>query len=192
MSKKTPVKKSKRRLKRSVRRSLAAVLMITAVAVAAIPVPENEAAPDNPDAGDGAVTVTREYAYPVEEGLYIDQKGNVVDSLPSDPTAAADYKEYTQISQAYEKNFDSSNYTTPSKSDQIYKTHYIFSTSPNAENGGTSYRLEWQYEYYTRTINKEQRERSIRNKKALSADIMIPIRRRSLLFPRNRSMITML
>lgn len=157
MSKKTPVKKSKRRLKRSVRRSLAAVLMITAVAVAAIPVPENEAAPDNPDAGDGAVTVTREYAYPVEEGLYIDQKGNVVDSLPSDPTAAADYKEYTQISQAYEKNFDSSNYTTPSKSDQIYKTHYIFSTSPNAENGGTSYRLEWQYEYYTRTINKEQK-----------------------------------
>lgn len=46
MSKKTPVKKSKRRLKRSVRRSLAAVLMITAIAVAAIPVPENVAAPD--------------------------------------------------------------------------------------------------------------------------------------------------
>ena len=48
MSKKTPVKKSKRRLKRSVRRSLAAVLMITAIAVAAIPVPENMAAPDDP------------------------------------------------------------------------------------------------------------------------------------------------
>lgn len=47
MSKKTPVKKSKRRLKRSVRRSLAAVLMITAIAVAAIPVPENVAAPDD-------------------------------------------------------------------------------------------------------------------------------------------------
>lgn len=46
MSKKTPVKKSKRRLKRSVRRSLAVVLMITAIAVAAIPVPENVAAPD--------------------------------------------------------------------------------------------------------------------------------------------------
>ncbi|MDE5933492.1 MAG: hypothetical protein K2H40_13575, partial [Lachnospiraceae bacterium] len=46
MSKKTPVKKSKRRLKRSVRRSLAAVLMITAIAVAAIPVPENVAAPE--------------------------------------------------------------------------------------------------------------------------------------------------
>ena len=52
MAKKTPVKKSKRRLKRSVRRSLAAVLMITAIGVAAIPVPENYAAPDddNPSA----------------------------------------------------------------------------------------------------------------------------------------------
>lgn len=43
MAKKTPVKKSKRGLKRSVRRSLAAVLMITAIGVAAIPVPENYA-----------------------------------------------------------------------------------------------------------------------------------------------------
>ena len=43
MAKKTPVKKSRRRLKRSVRRSLAAVLMITAIGVAAIPVPENYA-----------------------------------------------------------------------------------------------------------------------------------------------------
>ncbi len=43
MAKKAPVKKSKRRLKRSVRRSLSAVLMITAIGVAAIPVPENRA-----------------------------------------------------------------------------------------------------------------------------------------------------
>lgn len=43
MSKKTPIKKTKRRLKRTVRRSLAAVLMITAIGVAAIPVPENYA-----------------------------------------------------------------------------------------------------------------------------------------------------
>lgn len=46
MAKKTPVKKSKRGLKRSVRRSLSAVLMITAIGVAAIPVPENYAAPE--------------------------------------------------------------------------------------------------------------------------------------------------
>ena len=46
MAKNAPVKKSKRRLKRSVRRSVAAVLMITAIGVAAVPVPENVAAPE--------------------------------------------------------------------------------------------------------------------------------------------------
>lgn len=58
MSKKTPVKKSKRRLKRSVRRSLSAVLMITAIAVAAIPVPDNAAAGDG---GDGSSTPVIQY-----------------------------------------------------------------------------------------------------------------------------------
>ena len=43
MAKNAPVKKSKRKLKRSVRRSIAAVLMITAIGVAAVPVPENYA-----------------------------------------------------------------------------------------------------------------------------------------------------
>ncbi|MDE7260280.1 MAG: hypothetical protein K2N77_13735, partial [Lachnospiraceae bacterium] len=47
MAKKTVLKKSKRRLKRTVRRSMAAVLMVTAIAVAAIPVPENFAAPED-------------------------------------------------------------------------------------------------------------------------------------------------
>ena len=46
MAKNAPVKKSKRKLKRSVRRSIAAVLMITAIGVAAVPVPENIAAPE--------------------------------------------------------------------------------------------------------------------------------------------------
>lgn len=43
MAKTKTVKKSRRRLKRSIRRSLAAVLMITAIGVAAVPVPENYA-----------------------------------------------------------------------------------------------------------------------------------------------------
>jgi len=51
MAKKTALKKPKRRLKRTVRRSLAAVLMITAIVVAAIPVPENMAESDSPNAG---------------------------------------------------------------------------------------------------------------------------------------------
>ncbi len=45
-AKKPVTKKPRRRLKRTARRSLAAVLMITAVVVAAIPVPENVAAPE--------------------------------------------------------------------------------------------------------------------------------------------------
>ena len=54
MAKKTAMKKSKRRLKRTVRRSLAAVLMITAIAVAAIPVPENLADESDETAGGDA------------------------------------------------------------------------------------------------------------------------------------------
>ncbi|MCM1144166.1 MAG: leucine-rich repeat protein [Blautia sp.] len=73
MSKKTLAnksKKSKRRLKRSIRRSLAAILMITAIGVAAIPVPENYATDgddiitDDPDEGD-VVVPSRPYAYDV-------------------------------------------------------------------------------------------------------------------------------
>ncbi len=60
MAKKAPVKKTRRRLKRSVRRSLAAVLMVTSIAVAAIPVPENYA--DNGDVtpGPGDTTVVKD------------------------------------------------------------------------------------------------------------------------------------
>ncbi len=57
MAKKAPVKKTKRRLKRSVRRSLAAVLMVTAIAVAAIPVPENYADNSTTVPGVGGTTV---------------------------------------------------------------------------------------------------------------------------------------
>lgn len=46
-AKKPVTKKPRRRLKRTARRSLAAVLMITAIVVAAIPVPENMAAPED-------------------------------------------------------------------------------------------------------------------------------------------------
>lgn len=57
MAKKAPVKKTKRRLKRSIRRSLAAVLMVTAIAVAAIPVPENFAVDGDTTPGTGGTTV---------------------------------------------------------------------------------------------------------------------------------------
>ncbi|MDD6627663.1 MAG: leucine-rich repeat protein [Lachnospiraceae bacterium] len=77
MSKKTPIKKTKRRLKRTVRRSLAAVLMITAIGVAAIPVPENAAAGDADDTVDTVtagytetVSNTIQYELPESEAVY--------------------------------------------------------------------------------------------------------------------------
>ena len=51
MAKKTAARKPKRRLRKTARRSLAAVLMVTSIAVAAIPAPENLA--DNPGARAG-------------------------------------------------------------------------------------------------------------------------------------------
>lgn len=128
MSKKTPVKKSKRRLKRSVRRSFALALMITAIAVAAIPVPENFAE-DGTGGGSGndpsapIVSSTEAYRYPAE-----DMKDKYKQSF------GVDLKK-------------------PSDSSKIYSTHYISATAPDDENGGVSYRMEWQYQYFLKTIN---------------------------------------
>ncbi len=67
MAKKTTVKKPRRRLKKTVRRSLAAVLMITAIAVAAIPVPENLAV--NPQADTDNVVSPVAYVSADEAGV---------------------------------------------------------------------------------------------------------------------------
>lgn len=67
MAKKTTVKKPRRRLKKTVRRSLAAVLMITAIAVAAIPVPENLAV--NPQADTDNVVSPVAYVPADEAGV---------------------------------------------------------------------------------------------------------------------------
>lgn len=65
-AKKLVTKKPRRRLKRTARRSLAAVLMITAVVVAAIPVPENAAAPEGGISAldDPALPEPSAYSYP--------------------------------------------------------------------------------------------------------------------------------
>ena len=84
MSKKAPVKKSKRRLKRSVRRSLAAVLMITAIGIAAIPVPENVATEPGaqPGAGTGGETSAADsYKEVYKEGAELPDP-----DAPDDPT----------------------------------------------------------------------------------------------------------
>ena len=102
MSKKAPVKKSRRRLKRSIRRSLAAVLMITAIGVAAIPVPENVAAPEDynimPYAADDAYTA--EYGYPANIAQL-----NMRDYNGIDLSGNGEYKSYT-ITQKSSENYE--------------------------------------------------------------------------------------
>ena len=72
MAKKTTVKKPKRRLKKTVRRSIATVLMMTAVVVAAIPVPENLAV--NPGAKADSDPMVSPVAY--EEGTLTGSTNN--------------------------------------------------------------------------------------------------------------------
>lgn len=76
MTKKTAARKPKRRLKRTVRRSFAAVLMITAIVVAAIPVPEN-LAEDGTSGGGTDLTGAIAYvpAKECEEDVYENASG---------------------------------------------------------------------------------------------------------------------
>lgn len=83
MAKKTPVKKSRRRLKRSIRRSLAAVLMVTAIGVAAVPVPENYAAIEDND-------INKVKASDVHAGALKDFNYDVADA-PSFSNPAAEW-----------------------------------------------------------------------------------------------------
>ncbi|MCM1252919.1 MAG: leucine-rich repeat protein [Clostridium sp.] len=131
MSKKTPVKKSKRRLKRSVRRSLAAVLMITAIAVAAIPVPENAAATgDNNARAESDVKVLQNYAYP--QGLpFIDLPYN------NDPVSL---KLKTKTENGVE---------VPAET--VYTTYFI---TPSTSGGRTVYTMNWQFDFFMRKIQK--------------------------------------
>jgi len=77
-AKKPVTKKPRRRLKRTARRSLAVVLMITAVVVAAIPVPENQAETGgNRAAGDP-------FAYEEADTKKIEDGGDYVDNTAGD------------------------------------------------------------------------------------------------------------
>ncbi len=101
-AKKPEVKKPRRRLKRTARRSLAAVLMITAVVVAAIPVPENAAADaDTPGTSDDELAVPYEYD---TDKYTVNKFGGP--SLKR-PTKKVDGKEVEDT-------------------DRIFRTHYIF------------------------------------------------------------------
>lgn len=121
MSKKSSVNKSKktgRRLKRSVRRTLAAVLMITAIGVAAIPVPENLAEEPTPGIGEGTGNET---AAVIEPKLY-------------------DYK-VAETDTTYSNNITS----LKDKSGKDKTTHPTYTVR---ESGSGYPRLIWQYKYF--------------------------------------------
>lgn len=121
MSKKTPIKKTKRRLKRTVRRSLAAVLMITAIAVAAIPVPENYAESGaGGSSSSSTIPVPDKYQYPASLRSIYKSTGT------GDP------------------RLDSTGETIESA--------YIITPLSDG-----TYQLDWQFEFFTTTVEKNER-----------------------------------
>lgn len=121
MSKKTPIKKTKRRLKRTVRRSLAAVLMITAIGVAAIPVPENYA-----ESGAGG------------------------SSSSSTVHVPEDYKYPTSLRSIY-KSTGTDEPRLDSTGETIESAYIITPLSDG------TYQLDWQFEFFTTTVEKNER-----------------------------------
>ena len=144
MAKKTPVKKSKRGLKRSVRRSLSAVLMITAIGVAAIPVPENYAAPDGIQTYAAAADTHTVYSYDeLKTGKSdVDQSeiGELKDLFAKNTTGRDWLEYYKNIESDSEQKGESD------KSLPINKSLKIF-------DNGLEDELTWEYKYYEANNN---------------------------------------
>ncbi len=135
MSKKTPVKKSKRRLKRSVRRSLAAVLMITAIAVAAIPVPENVAAPDDPTTPGGGTVVKADI-----------HETDVLNNFKYAPDKAVDEK-LTEKDLGRFKDKSDDEIKAALEDNSLHASLKVV----NLSSAGESWDLEWQFMFYNVT-----------------------------------------
>ena len=120
MAMKNAAKKSRRRLKRSVRRSLAAVLMITAIGVAAIPVPENYAAPEG---GVGTRAATVNYYYP----------GSEADPDPNNELKTVEMKYDINLGSGSAKKYDS--HTIRQMSDGTWQAEWQFEFFQQKVNG---------------------------------------------------------
>lgn len=130
MAKKAPVKKTKRRLKRSVRRSLAAVLMVTSIAVAAIPVPENYA--DNGDARDAAGMARAADVHDLDDYGY-DGDTAPEETLPGSPGTNFYLGKYAgKEDEEILKDLDSS----------------VWASYAVTDLGGGTYSLGWQFLFY--------------------------------------------
>ena len=127
MAKKAPVKKTKRRLKRSVRRSLAAVLMVTAIAVAAIPVPENYA--DNGDAKESVMARAADVHDMSDYGY--DENSADTETLPSGSNFKLD-KYAGKTDEEILKDLDST----------------VWASYAVTDLGGGTFSLGWQFLFY--------------------------------------------
>lgn len=143
-AKKPVTKKPRRRLKRTARRSLAAVLMITAVVVAAIPVPENAAATD--DYGISALA---------DDSLDVHESGKYLEGY--DSAGNKTFEPYGYKPEDVDdlplgvKDFDLSTYagkTDTELVDELKKNNGLYASLKVANPEGSTYTLEWEFMYY--------------------------------------------
>ena len=164
MAKKAPVKKSKRRLKRSVRRSLSAVLMITAIGVAAIPVPENRAS------APGIATIAAKpdvHKEEMEKGKDVPKYGFEPKYQPGTLENNDEYQDDNDIENSditLNKWIDTKTQDLKSMDDMVDElaerddgstngntiyASYTVQTNGQTADGAEDYRLSWQFLYYT-------------------------------------------
>ncbi len=146
-AKKPEGKKPRRRLKRTARRSLAAVLMITAVVVAAIPVPENAAAPEGGSSVARAVDVHTEALEDKTSGFKYDAKNKEITGIATAKWAKANLNEFVGT------NTDGSQYLDETAIWKSYNRDTSSTKKPvNASlairNVGGRDALVWQFLFY--------------------------------------------
>ncbi|MBD5519946.1 MAG: leucine-rich repeat protein [Lachnospiraceae bacterium] len=162
MSKKAPVNKtgkSKRRLKRSVRKSIAALLMVTAIGVAAVPVPENFA-----DDGTGGVVDDGSANGDVHDmtGFKYEQTSWKVTTTGSDGAESTEtrYDNSHDESMTNTKDFKLNTYAKATVEELIEDSNVKPSMAITDVGNGT-YDLCWQFMYYEVTEPKSRALRGV-------------------------------
>ncbi len=145
-AKKPEVKKTRRRLKRTARRSLAAVLMITAVVVAAIPVPENAAAPE------GGVAALADEAIDVHEaGKYLQGYDSPDALTPAYDPYGYNPKDADDVELGI-KDLELGTYAGKTDAELVEEASKenskVFASLRVANPEGSTYSLGWEYMYY--------------------------------------------
>ena len=146
MAKNAPVKKSKRKIKRSVRRSVAAVLMITAIGVAAVPVPENYA--EGPQS-----RATAEHVHDMS-GL------DYVSSAPTAGTTKGAFDETINTGSISPKTINLGLHAGKDI-DELVKESGVEVSLATTDLRNGSYDLSWQFMYYQQTEPDSNADRGV-------------------------------